>query len=975
MSLHNPDVHTTEADPLAPKAGARWFAPASHGYRTLLIIWPFLAIAGLQAVVAAVSVDTLTALRAYVEGESLWSKSAKDSVARLKQYAIDHEEASYRAFRESVRVIHLYRLGRAELQKPSPSLEAIAAPLVAAGTHKGDVPGFKRLYERFRDFEFLRASIAMWSKGDELMMQLETQAEEIRRLAQGGAGLAERSKQLARIQAIDKEYVQLNRAFSTMLGDASREASVILLLANVALAVTLLPLGVFLSRRMVQRSHAFQDALRLSEERFQLAVVGSHDGLWDWNLLTRDLYLSPRCRELLGIEPQQHVAGWAAMRHIDRRQRQQLATALRRHLRLREALDVEFPIQVDGQQHWLRMRGESVHDSRGRAIRVAGSLGDVTPRKRAETQLHAEMERAQVTLQSIADAVITTGVDGVVRYFNPVAQSLTGLRLEEAIGRPFLDVFPLVLESSRERAPDPVGMVVAGQGSPERFQNLVLVCRDGREIAVDGSAAPIRDHDGCMVGSVLVFHDMTRERQFAASLSHQATHDELTGLINRREFERHLEGALQAGSDPGRLHSVMFLDLDQFKVVNDTCGHAAGDELMRRTAATLRRHLREGDTLGRLGGDEFGVLLEKCPPGPAERIAELLRQAVAEQPFAWQGRTFRVSVSIGLVHVTDESLTLAELMSAADTACYMAKDRGRNRVQVFSKTDTELSRRQGEMEWVERIHRAREQNRFRLFGQEIFPVHMPRRTASHVELLVRMVDEQGRLIPPGAFLPAAERYNVMSVVEHWVIEEAFRVIAQLNRRPEGNPLRLYSINLSGVSIGDERFLDWIRELFDRYGVAFHSVCFEVTETAAVLNLTRATHFIEQLRGLGCHFSLDDFGAGMSSFSYLKHLPVDYVKIDGGFIKDMLSDPIDRAMVEAINNIGHVMDKRTIAEFVEDKDTLMALREIGVDYAQGFGLSRPQPFDAEWGLPVIRKVETYSEARNPAALARREISRK
>jgi diguanylate cyclase (GGDEF)-like protein/PAS domain S-box-containing protein len=966
MPPPEPNADTAQAPAQAGRGEGERPAPPPHGYRTLSIVWPFLAIALLQAVVAVISVDTLSALRAYVEGESLWSKSAKDSVARLKQYAVDRDEVSYRAFRDAVKVIELYRQGRAELQKASPDLQALSTPLVAAGTHQGDVPGIKRLYQRFKDFEFLRASIAMWSRGDELVTLLEAQAEEIRQRAGSDPSIDDAARRLARIQEIDEQYVQLNRAFSATLGDASREASIVLLLANVALALTLLPLGMFLSRRMVERSHAFQDALRLSEERYQLAVVGSHDGLWDWNLITHSLYLSPQCRELLGIGQHQAAVGWTSLRRIGRQQRQMVATALRRHLRLGEPLDMEFPAQVDGQQHWFRLRGESVRDAHGRPIRVAGSLGDISARKRAEAQLHAEMERAQVTLQSIADAVITTDVAGAVRYFNPVAQSLTGLGLEDAVGQPFREVFPLLQESSRERAPDPVGPVVSGQGLPQRLQQLVLLGRDGREIAVDGSAAPIRDGEGRMIGTVLVFHDMTRERQFAASLSYQATHDELTGLINRREFERRLEGALQSARESERHHSVMFLDLDQFKVVNDTCGHAAGDELMRRVAAALRRYLREGDTLGRLGGDEFGVLLMNCPPGPAERIAELLRQAVAEHPFSWQDRSFRISVSIGVVHVTDESLTLAELMSAADTACYMAKDRGRNRVQVFSKSDSELSQRQGEMEWVERIHRASEQNRFRLFGQEIFPVHMPRRVASHVELLVRMVDEEGRLIPPGAFLPAAERYNVMSVVEQWVIEEAFRVIEQLNRRPEGNPLRLYSINLSGVSIGDERFLGWIQALFERHAVPFHNVCFEITETAAVLNLTRAVRFIEQLRGLGCHFSLDDFGTGMSSFSYLKHLPVDYVKIDGGFIKDMLGDPIDRAMVEAINNIGHVMGKRTIAEFVEDKDTLMALREIGVDYAQGFGLARPRPFDADWGLPVIRGVDTLVERGQRAA---------
>jgi len=393
----------------------------------------------------------------------------------------------------------------------------------------------------------------------------------------------------------------------------------------------------------------------------------------------------------------------------------------------------------------------------------------------------------------------------------------------------------------------------------------------------------------------------------------------------------------------------MFLDLDQLKVVNDTCGHAAGDELIRQISRVLRSRLREDDTLARLGGDEFGVLLHDCSPEHAARIAETLRQTVSELPFAWRSRSFKVSASIGLVNITQEMNSVTEVLRAVDAACYMAKEKGRNRLQVYHPDDKDLALRHGQMEWISQIHRAIEHNRFRLYAQKIVSIQNTNETGIHVELLIRMLDDRGNVVPPMAFIPAAERYNLMPTIDRWVIRSAFEAISRL-RKESPSAVSMCAINLSGASLGDDHLLSFVCEQFRITGIAYSTICFEITETAAIANLAKATSFIHELRQLGCAFSLDDFGAGMSSFAYLKHLPVDFVKIDGGFVKNMTTDPIDLAMVEAINHIGHVMGKKTIAEFVEDKKTLASLRNIGVDFAQGFGIATPQQFD-HWLSPA------------------------
>ena len=558
--------------------------------------------------------------------------------------------------------------------------------------------------------------------------------------------------------------------------------------------------------------------------------------------------------------------------------------------------------------------------------------------------LQVEKERALVTLESIGDGVITTDVNGAIDYMNPAAEHLTHWNSKQAQGVPLAALFRLLDENAPDDGLKLIDHILSGELGNSSDHSKLIQRMDGTTVAVTLVGAPIFSA-GKVSGAVLVLHDMTQERQYIANLSWQATHDALTGVANRREFEYRLDLVLQnLGRQQGR-HALMFLDLDQFKLVNDTCGHAAGDELLRHICALLHSGLREGDTLARLGGDEFGILLENCAPDMAEKIAEGLRQTVQSLHFAWKGRPFLNTISIGLVHIHQAPVTLEGSLRAADMACYMAKEKGRNRVQVYHADDSELSLRFGEMAWVQRLHVALEENRFCLYSQEITPLGQGVQDG-HIEILLRLHDESGHIILPDSFIPAAERYGLMTSIDRWVVENVFKVISECSALGSDQPMAMCAINLSGSTIGDEDFLQFLHEQFACYGVAPERVCFEITETSAISNLGSAIRFINDLKGLGCHFSLDDFCAGMSSFAYLKHLPVDFLKIDGSFVKDMLDDPINRAMVEVINHIGHVMGKRTIAEFVESSQIEQALIEIGVDYAQGYIIERPRLFTSD-----------------------------
>ncbi len=564
-----------------------------------------------------------------------------------------------------------------------------------------------------------------------------------------------------------------------------------------------------------------------------------------------------------------------------------------------------------------------------------------------QSALFREKERAEVTLHSIGDGVITTDASGNVEYLNPVAVNLTGWTLEEAHGQPLTQIMRLIDETSREPVENPVTRCLREGSIVALADHAALLRRDGQELAIADSAAPIRDHSGAIIGAVMVFHDVAQARKLAQQLSHQASHDALTDLFNRAEFERQLQTALASARDERRQHVLCYLDLDQFKIVNDTCGHVAGDELLRQITALLRSKIRDTDVLARLGGDEFGVLLKYCDPQYAPSVAESLCRAVKDFRFLWGEHSFETGVSIGLVTITEDSQSVSEVLSTADVACYTAKDKGRNQIHMYQPDDSELQQRRGEMQWVSRIRRAIEEDRFRLYYQTIVPLNPDGGLEMHRELLIRLMDEEGKLVPPMAFIPAAERYNLMPDIDRWVISNSLKLLgAQCSSDCDW----VCTINLSGQSLCDDTFLSFVTRQVELSGVNADRLCFEITETAAVANLAKASHFIKVLKEMGCRFALDDFGSGLSSFAYLKNLKVDYLKIDGSFVKDMMTDPIDHALVEAINQIGHVIGIQTIAEFVENADILEAVRRLGVDYAQGYGVAKPLPLE-EIALPL------------------------
>ncbi|WP_129139073.1 ammonium transporter [Modicisalibacter coralii] len=665
-------------------------------------------------------------------------------------------------------------------------------------------------------------------------------------------------------------------------------------------------------------------ALEKAMARTQVLVRNLRDGLVTWRADGILTSLNPGAETLFGVTAER-VVGQPLSQLI---QGDLPQPGQRRELRVANA---------DGETRYLELQFSE--GAAGSEAECAALVRDITDRRRVQEQLHRERDLAQVTLASIGDGVIATDEVGRVTFINREAQRLTGWSQEQALGEPIARIYRLVDETSAERVPNPARWVLGGGKPHVGATTHLLTGRDGQCCPVQDSAAPIRSRHGIVIGAVVVFHDVSLTRDLSRKLNHQATHDALTGMANRRKFEQSL-GELVEQNQAGARHVLCYLDLDQFKVVNDTCGHMAGDELLRQVARLLRDRVRASDLLARLGGDEFGILLYDCPLDKARALAEQVRAAIDDFRFAWQGRVFSIGVSIGLAGI-DARRGLDDVLSAADAACYAAKEGGRNRVHVYQRDDSVLIERHGELQWVPRLQAAIDEDRLRLYAQPIVPVDDPGARVHH-EILVRL-QEGERLVTPGTFMPAAERYNLMPRIDRWVVTNVLAWLSDRCRRSAD--CGLWSVNLSGASLSDERFCEELRDWVAAAGLPAGTLCFEITESAAIAQLSRVVELIERLKAFGCLFALDDFGAGLSSFGYLKQLPVDFLKIDGRFVRDVDSDPIDRAMVEAINSVGHTLNLRTIAEFVETPSVLEQLRRLEVDFAQGYLVDAPTPLEA------------------------------
>ncbi|MEO8016719.1 MAG: EAL domain-containing protein [Pseudomonadota bacterium] len=676
------------------------------------------------------------------------------------------------------------------------------------------------------------------------------------------------------------------------------------------------------------------------EERLELAQGAANDGLWDFDIESNEVHFSPRWKQMLGypVDAQLDSPDWRSLVHPEDMSRVQ--SAIRDHVAGKSPIfeSVHRMKHRNGEWRWVVSRAKARVDEHGRLLRLVGVELDITERKLYEEALFREKESAQITLQSIGDGVITTDASSTVDYINPVAEQLTGWRLEDAMGRPIEEIYRAFHEETCEPLENPLSVSIRRTRPIKSVRPMLLIRRDGNELYVESTAAPIRDGAGAVAGGVLVFHDVTESRELNRRLSYHASHDLLTGLVNRREFESRVERALKSAKARESSYALCYLDIDQFKIINDTCGHSAGDVLLGQVGALLKSKVRWRDTLARLGGDEFGILLEACSLDEALRTAEVLREAVRNFRFTWEDRVFRLGASVGVVPIAADNEDVASIISAADSACAAAKEGGRNRVHSFAENDIELMRRRREMQWAARINAALEEGRFELYRMQIMPLQRPE-PGAHYELLLRMRDESGRMVSPDNFIAAAERYALTPAIDRWVIENALRWL--VSEADEREKLAMCSINLSGQSLGDDKFLPFVIDQFQKSGIDAAKICFEITETAAVASFSQANRFIQALKELGCRFALDDFGTGLSSFGYLKHFPVDFLKIDGSFVREILHDPIDREMVRSINEIGHLTGKKTIAEFAENAEIIQMLTSLGVDYAQGYGIAQPQ----------------------------------
>jgi diguanylate cyclase (GGDEF)-like protein/PAS domain S-box-containing protein len=641
---------------------------------------------------------------------------------------------------------------------------------------------------------------------------------------------------------------------------------------------------------------------------------------------------------LVGLEPAQ-LAGREIADLVKPAYRALFRNTMAKRMRGEEApqrLEIQL-INGDQSGLWVEAHSSSIEFLGQPAILTVAR--DVSHRKSLEVSLSRSKRQAQYTLESISEGVITTDNNGHIDYMNQAAEKLIGTNRDDAVGHRIGELFTLVDDADRRPLGDPVERCLEMRRRVNMGRRAVMVATDGEhEHSVELTASPIRGPGSSISGAVVVFHDVGEIRGLTRQMSYQATHDALTGLINRHEFERRLDEAMDTAHAEESVHMLFYMDLDRFKAVNDSCGHVAGDNMLREVAALIKDQVRESDFVGRLGGDEFGALLIGCPIDKARQIANDICNAIADYRFVWKDKIFNIGISIGLVEISHISGTLQDVMGAADSACYVAKQQGRGRVHVYSARDEAIARERGDIQWLRILQSALHEDRFELAVQPILAMSGGAESGPAVEVLIRLPDQNGRSANTAEFLRPAERYQLMPQIDRWVLTATLTAVSGGEIKLSAG--RSCAINLSGQTLGDEAFLGFVVEALDRSGVAPSAICFEVTEEAILSNIQHAQRFIEVLHGIGCEFSLDDFGSGLGSFSSLKHLPIDYLKIDGTYTRNLQSDEVNQEMVAAMIKLARKMQFRIVAEQVEHQDDFDWLREVGVDFIQGRFIDPP-----------------------------------
>ncbi|MEO8666940.1 MAG: PAS domain-containing protein [Bauldia sp.] len=693
---------------------------------------------------------------------------------------------------------------------------------------------------------------------------------------------------------------------------------------------------------------AAEEKIEQLSQRVRLAVKAGGVGVWEFNPATRELWWDEHMRDLYRVSSDD-VTGtyrdWHDRLHPDDRDR--IEQAGRTAFQTGAAYEEEFRIVLPGGlvRH-IRAVADVIRNADGSPRFMVGTNWDITEKRLLTDALFQEKERLQITLQSIGDAVVSTDTEARITFMNAVAEELTGWSAADAVGRPFGIVVKVVAEEGGDAVPSAIAVCLAGEVAKTTREDVRILSRKGlRDIRE--TAAPVRTASGEIVGVVLIFQDMTEARHLQRQLSHSASHDALTGLGNRAAFEAALTEACSNDEGGDRHHAVCFIDLDRFKIVNDTAGHAAGDALLREIGRVVRSNVRTGDIMARLGGDEFGLLLYDCAVEQAEIVAEKMIQSIRSVPFVWDGRAYDIGASVGLAMAATGTTVPGEVLSQADIACYTAKSLGRNRVAVYRAGESEARRQHRDLQVAARIRGAIESGRFQLYAQEIRRLQPGGTGERHYEILLRMLDDDGSILDPDAFIPAAERYDLMGNIDRWVLS---RVLGDYGERIAAEPDLSISINLSANSLSDPHFWPFLESQLEASALPAVRVRLEITETSLINNLSASSLLVESARRAGCAIVLDDFGTGLSSFAYLKRFPIDYLKIDGSFMKNLVDNPVDRTIVESINDIAHKLGATTIAEWVEDAETEEILRAIGIDHAQGFAIKRPVPLD-EILLPV------------------------